>query len=65
MLALVKASSFVRPYARVQPVLRQRFLEEFEKWLLATWIATTPGIPLFALVRADEDMFLELRHEFS
>jgi hypothetical protein len=64
MLALVKTSSLICPYARVQPMFRQCLFEELKKWLFATWIATTPGISLFALVGADKDMFMELRHEF-
>jgi hypothetical protein len=46
-------------------MFRQCLFEELEKWFFATWIATTPGISLFALVRTNKDVFVELWHEFS
>jgi hypothetical protein len=63
MLALVQASGLIRPHSAFQSALCQFLLEQFLQFGLGPRIAAPPRMPWWALVSANENMFLKLGHE--
>jgi len=62
MLTLVEAARLVRAHFSFEPTFLQLLLEKLLQRRLALGIATSARMPRRALIAADENMLLELRH---
>jgi hypothetical protein len=65
MFALIEASGHIRPHSLLESAQGEFLFEEELKLGLARWVAATARMSGFALIAADEEMFLELGHGFN